>query len=189
MFRIIAWISPRPTPNWICGIGRSASTVDTVVEDRLRQSLKISEQLLAEHPHVPEYTAAHVQTLYTLTEVLRHARRADEAETTLQKALAVQSSLAGQFPKVTSYIVWMAILQDAQAKMLANRGRTQDARTLLESAVTALKPLAQSEPKAAYIHGMLGRCYRNLSDVLRQMGEGEQAEEMLRRGREHRVEQ
>ena len=32
---------------------------------------------------------------------------------------------------------------------------------------------------------MLGRCYKNLADVLEQMGQP-QAAEMLRRGREHR---
>jgi len=98
-------------------------------------------------------------------------------------------ALAGQFPKIGSYLVWKAIVQDALAKMLADRGRTKEARDLLESAVAALKPLTHSEPKAAYIHGMLGRCYQNLSDVLRQMGEEEQAEEVLRRGRKHRIEQ
>jgi hypothetical protein len=68
------------------------------------------------------------------------------------------------------------------------RTRYQEVRSLLESAVAALKPLAQSEPQATYVQGMLGRCYQNLSDVLRQLGEEERAEEMLRRGREHRVE-
>ena len=158
------------------------------MEERLRKSLSISEKLIAENPNVPDYTASYVHSLYMLTEVLRHARRPDEAETTLRKALAIQASLAEQFPKANSYIVWKAILQDALAKMVADRGRSQEARALLESAVAALNPLLQSEPQAAYIHGMLGRCYKNLSDVLSQMGEEQQAAEMLRRGREHRPE-
>ena len=104
----------------------------------------------------------------------------------LRKALALQSSLAEQFPKANAYILWKAILQESLAKMLSDRGRTQEARELLESAVAALNPLLQSEPQAAYIQGMLGRCYRNLSYVLTQMGEKQEAAEMLRRGREHR---
>ena len=36
---------------------------------------------------------------------------------------------------------------------------------------------------------MLGRCYNNLSEVLRQMGEEQQADEMLRRGRGQRTDQ
>lgn len=108
--------------------GRFTAERETVIEDRLRQSLKISEKLIAENPHVPEYTAAHVHSLYTLTEVLRHARRPDEAETTLRKALAVQSSLAAQFPQAHAYLVCKTILQESLAKMLANRGRTQEVR-------------------------------------------------------------
>jgi serine/threonine protein kinase len=160
----------------------------SAMEQRLRKSLKISEQLITENPIVPDYAAAHVHSLYALAEVLRHARRPAEAETLLRKALAIQSALAEQFPKANAYILWKAILQESLAKMLSDRGRTQEARELLESAVAALNPLLQSEPQAAYIQGMLGRCYRNLSAVLSQMGEKQQAAEMLRRGREHRPE-
>jgi len=158
------------------------------MEERLRQSLAISEKLAAENPNVPEYAAAHVQSLYALTEVLRRAHRPDEVESTLRKALAAQSSLAEQFPRANSYVVWKAILQDSLAKMLAERGRTQEARELLDSAVAALDQLLRNEPRAAYIHGMLGRCCKNLADVLHEMGEDQQAAEMLRRGRQQRPE-
>jgi serine/threonine protein kinase len=155
-----------------------------VMEERLQQSLAISEKLVAENPNVPEYAASHVQTLYTLSEVLRRASRSGGAEATLRKALAVQSSLAEQFPKANAYIVWKTILQDSLAKLLSDHGRMQEARALLESAVAALHQLLQSEPQAAYVRGMLGRVYKNLSDVLRQMGDQQQADEMLRRGRD-----
>ena len=105
---------------------------------------------------------------------------------TLRKALAVQSSLAEQFPKVNSYVVWKTILQESLAKMLADRGQTQEARALLESAVAALSPLLKSQPQARYVRGMLGRCYKNLADVLEQTGQPQQAEEILHRGRELR---
>jgi len=156
-------------------------------EKRLRKSLSILEKLVAENPNVPEYTACQVQNLYLLAELLRHSRRPDEAETVLHKSLAIQSSLVRQYPAAYSYVLWNAILQESMAKFLSDRDRTKEARTLLESAVADLNQLLPSEPQAAHVHEILGRCYKNLSDVLRQEGDDQQAEEMLRRGREHRV--
>lgn len=158
------------------------------VEERLRQSLKISEQLVAENPNVPDYAASHVQSLYTLAEVLRHQRRPSEAESCLRKAITVQSSLASQFPQVNAYAVWQAILRDSLAKLLADRGREQEAKTLLESAVAELSERIARDPNSGQLRGMLGRCYRNLADVLRQLGEGEQADAALRRGRDFSAE-
>ena len=161
--------------------------VDAVVEKRLRKSLGLLETLVAENPNVPEYTASQVQSLYVLAELLRHSRRPDEAESVLRKALALQSSLVKQYPTTNAYVAWKAILQESLAKFLFDRDRTKEARTLLESAVDDLNRLLPSEPQAAYLHEILGRCYKNLSDILRQEGDEQQADEMLRRGREHRV--
>ena len=82
--------------------------------------------------------------------------------------------------------MWQAILQESLARLLADHGRSPEARTLLDSAVAALTPLLQSQPQDTDIHGMLGRCYRNLADVLHQLGQEQAAAEMFRRGREHR---
>lgn len=155
-------------------------------EPRLRQSLRISERLVAENPNVPEYAATHVQNLYALTEVLRRTRRGAEAETTLRAALAAQSSVVDQSPRTNSFIVWKAILQESLAKLLAERGRTDEARSLLNSAIAALEPLLQAEPQAARVRNMLGRCYRNLADMLSRAGDTAAANEYLRRGRDLR---
>lgn len=157
-------------------------------EGRLQQSLSILEKLVAEHPGVPDYTASYVHSLYAMAEVQRHARRNETAETTLRKALAAQSAIAEQYPKVNAYQAWSAILQESLAKLLADRGRTAEARALLDSAVATLDQILKAEPQAAYAHNLLGRCYKNLADLLSQMGQPQQAEEMMRRGREHRTE-
>ena len=160
---------------------------NVAAEKRLRKSVSLLETLVAENPNVPEYIASEVQSLYVLAELLRHSRRPDEAESVLRKALALQSSLARQYPATNAYVAWKAILQESLAKFLFDRDRTKEARTLLESAVDDLNRLLPSEPQAAYLHEILGRCYKNLSDILRQEGDEQQADEMLRRGREHRV--
>ena len=129
---------------------------------------------------MPDYAAAHVHSLYALDRVLRHRGGRPKRRRFCEKRWLF-NPLAEQFPKANAYILWKAILQESLAKMLSDRGRTQEARELLESAVAALNPLLQSEPQAAYIQGMLGRCYRNLSAVLSQMGEKQQAAEMLRK--------
>ena len=161
--------------------------VNTVAEKRLRKSLGLLETLVAENPNVPDYTASQVQSLYVLAELLRHSRRPDEAKSVLRKALALQSSLVNQYPATNAYVAWKAILQESLAKFLFDRDQTKEARSLLESAVHDLNRLLPSEPQAAYLHEILGRCYKNLSDILRQEGDEQQADEMLRRGREHRV--
>ena len=161
------------------------TTLYADAEKRLRQALRISEGLVAEHPPVPDYAAAQVQILYTLAEVLRRTRRPEDVESTLRKALALQVSLVEQFPKAASYKSWQAILQDSLAKLLANRDQTKESRALLESAVTALEELSKSEPQAGYVQNILGRCYKSLADVLTQLGEDDRADEMLRRGRSH----
>ena len=109
---------------------------------------------------MPEYTASQVQSLYLLAELLRHSRRPDEAETVLRKSLALQSSLVSQYPTANSFIVWKAILQESLAKFLADRDQTKEARILLESAVADLNQRLPSEPQAAYLHEILGRCYK-----------------------------
>jgi hypothetical protein len=53
--------------------------------------------------------------------------------------------------------------------------------------VAILDQLLQREPQAAYLHSLLGRCYMNLADVLKEMGDEREAEEMLRKGRAHRI--
>jgi eukaryotic-like serine/threonine-protein kinase len=154
-----------------------------VAEERLRRSLSILERLVAEHPNVPDYAVSQVQTLYTLSEVLRRARGSDDGETALRKALARQSSLVAQFPDVRSYKAWQAILQESLAKLLSDRDQLKEARTLLETAIAGLEQLLKSEPQALYVRDLLGRCYANLADVLTNMGEEQQAAEVLRRGR------
>lgn len=163
------------------------AALTAAIEERLRQSLLLSERLMAENPNVPEYAASHVHSLYLLTESLRFSRRPNEAETTLRKALALQSTLAEQFPTVNSYLAWQAILQESLAKMLADRGLATEARTLLDSALATLDQVLKRDPQAAgYVHNLQGRCDRNLAEVLTQLGQPEKAAEVFRRARERR---
>ena len=99
-----------------------------IADERLRQAMTILDQLVAEHPNMPDYVASQVQTLYMLSEVLLCMHRPDDAETALRKALARQLSLVDQFPKVSPYKAWKAILQESLAKLSADRGRTREAR-------------------------------------------------------------
>jgi eukaryotic-like serine/threonine-protein kinase len=154
-------------------------------EARLGKAMRISEQLVAEHPNVPDYVASQVQVLYTLSEVLRHTRRPDDAESTLRRALAAQSALAEQYPRAVPYQSWKAILQESLARLLANRGQAAEARAIQESSIAAMEQLLQREPQAAYVHVVLGRSYANLATVLKALGEEQQAAEMLRRASEH----
>ncbi|MFO0892678.1 MAG: serine/threonine-protein kinase [Isosphaeraceae bacterium] len=159
-----------------------------IAETRLRRAIAILDRLVAEYPDVPDYAASQVQALYTLSEVLRRGDRPGDAEPLLRRALARQSSLAARFPGVHPYKAWKAILQDSLARMLAESGRPEEARTLLESAVETLGEFRAIGPRRTYVHALLGRCYKNLADVLGQLGENQKADEILRIGRQYRPE-
>ncbi|MFO0907075.1 MAG: serine/threonine-protein kinase [Isosphaeraceae bacterium] len=184
-------------PDYRYDLSKAYTTVDpreprfagagiSVVEGRLREAIKLLEGLVAEHPNVPDYAASHVQALYLLSEVIRRTDSPDEAEPLLRQALAEQASLVTRFPGAWPYWAWRAILQDTLAKLLSESGRTTEARALLESAVASLNHVLSSGKQAGYVHSILGRCYKNLAEVLSQTGEEDRAAEMLRLGREHR---
>ena len=112
--------------------------------------------------------------------VLRRSDNQDGGETLLRTALARQSVLVAH-PKVNPYRAWKAIVQESLAKLLSDRGRSEEARTLLESSIAELEQLLKSEPQVTYVRDLIGRCHTNLADVLDQMGEKQQAAEILQR--------
>jgi len=151
-------------------------------EERLRKALEISEQLVAEHPNVPDYAVSQVQIQLRLGDLLRPGDQdqKDAAEKCLRSALALQSSLVRRFPQNASYQVLLLFVRGSLADLLRERGELPEARSLLEASVKVLKDLVQKEPRQVHLRGVLLGNYLGLANVLRQMGEEQAAEEALR---------
>lgn len=155
-------------------------------ESRLREALKISRELVAEHPNVPDYATSQARILMKLAGLLSQGERSDEAEALLGQALELQSSLAERYPGVTSYRVWTVAVREPLARTLEARGRHAEARLLLEASVRELEALLESGGRERHIQWMYVANVRALATVLRRMGEGGKADEVLGRLRTRR---
>ncbi len=98
------------------------------VEKRLREALDVGRQLVAQHPHVPEYTVSLIHTHNKLGHVLeRTAQQApagqhdpilEEAATAYRAAATLQAQLARQFPTAPAYGSWLRRFEDAETRVL-----------------------------------------------------------------------
>ena len=156
------------------------------VEERLRKALALTEKLVAENPHIPQYAAAEARNHHKLGSLLRQMGRLRDAEVSCRKAVALQSSLAAQFPDSPSHRVWLGAFTSSLAEVLVRVGQPQEARSLLEVALKALSALPGSNPELWFVHGILARSYATLAAALRQMGEESQASQAERQAEEHR---
>ncbi|MHB1034628.1 MAG: protein kinase domain-containing protein [Pirellulales bacterium] len=144
-------------------------------QQRLREALKISEQLVAEHPNVPDYAASQVHILLSLSGVLRQAKQLADAEESLRKAKSLQAGLVRRYPQTVSYRVSLAIVQGSLADVLGKVDKLPEARTLLEASAQLLEEAVQKEPNLGHLRGILGFHYMGLADLLRKMGDTQAA--------------
>ncbi|MGA2034372.1 MAG: serine/threonine-protein kinase [Thermoguttaceae bacterium] len=151
----------------------------------LEKALVLSEQLVAEHPNIPEYAVSSVNIRLRLNQSLRESD-ATRAEANLRKALDVQSTLARRFPENSSYTFWMAVIQESLGGLLQEHGRLGEARSALQDCIASFKAVLQKDVKAGHVRDILARNYMNLADVLRRTGEDQAAEEAVRQARELR---
>ena len=144
-------------------------------EQHLRTALQISQELVREHPNIPEYAAAQIHAHHKLAHVLRGTGRSEEAEACLRSALDLQSSLVRQFPAVVSHRVWRAVVQESLADLLRERGELQEARSLVEDALATLNDCLRREWHPDFAR-LRSRNYEHLADILTRLGERELAE-------------
>ncbi|MCY2990084.1 MAG: tetratricopeptide repeat protein [Planctomycetota bacterium] len=156
-------------------------------EQQLRTALAISQELVREHPQIPEYAAAQIHIRHKLAHVLRETNRFQAAEACLRSALDLQTALARQFPAVGSHRVWQAVLQESLANLLCESGNLNEARALLEAAAATLQECLATEHKSEDVR-LLVRNYQVLADVLTRLGEPAQAEAARRQVQDSSVE-
>jgi serine/threonine protein kinase len=146
-------------------------------EERLQLALSMSERLVAEHPHVPDYAALRVQVLSQHAEAMRWTGRRIQAEASFREALAIQSLLVEQFPEVARFKLSQTYLQKSLAEVLKSQKKLDEARSLLEQSVAILKELSEHDHAAPFARMSMSPHYAALADVLSQLGEEEAAAE------------
>jgi tetratricopeptide (TPR) repeat protein len=158
-------------------------------EQRARESLEkalaISEELVAEHPNIPDYLTSQVRIRMRLTDLLWQSDPS-RAEANLRKARDTEAALVRHFPQNSSYKIWMAVIDESLGRLLQQREQLPEARTTLEEGIALLKEVVENDPKKRLIPWMLAENYRNLADLLRSMNNYEAAAEADRQAEELR---
>jgi len=168
-------------PN-VHGPMRDRQTEDTATT-RLLKALAMSEELVAEHPHVPDYAACQVRIHLRIARLLRRSGKDADAEASFRRALDLQSSLVLRYPQASQYRILNAIVHESLASLLRERGKLTESRTLIEASIGTLEELAEEAQTPRHLRDLLAKNYRQLADVLNRMDEKQSADEARLRAR------
>lgn len=151
-------------------------------EERLRDALRYSEPLVADHPDIPAYAAGLTQIRQKLAHVLNRTGRIAESELLLRGAIDLQSSLAARFPESPTHVIWKARLSRSLADVLVHDERSDEAVVLLQAAATSVEPLVQSQgsrdqPATQFAWFTLNETYLELARLLDDRQRPEEAQE------------
>jgi len=144
----------------------------------LEKALAISEELVAEHPNVPDYAVSQVHIRLRVAGILWKSDPAG-AEAGLRKAFDLQSVLVRRFPRTSFYRFSMGIIQELLAGLLEERNKLPEARSMLEGSIASFNSAMERDPNAP-LQGVLAHNYMRLADLLRRMGEEKASAEAAR---------
>jgi tetratricopeptide (TPR) repeat protein len=145
----------------------------------LEKSLTISEELVAEHPNIPDYAASQVHIRLGLAMFPGEDDRA-RAEAQYCKAADLQASLVRRFPKNVGYKFSLAFVEGMLAEHLHTYGGLADAILARQQVIASIEDLIREEPNAWMLRGPLSGHYRSLADLLLRADEYEAAAEAER---------
>jgi len=160
------------------------------VEKRLTKALDLSRRLTIGYPAVPEYRSAQALINHKLAQVLRMARRPDQAEQADRQAIEIQAALAGEFPEVATYRIWLAAFRNTLADTLLRRAvgkqALDEARALAEGNIADATRLLADQPGMWYLHALLADANLTLASALRRTGQSDLADQAEREAQKHR---
>jgi tetratricopeptide (TPR) repeat protein len=172
---------------WLSAWPFSSETSNATAEQRMRQMLEkavtISDELVAEHPNIPDYAVFHVRIRMRLADALWESDPS-RAEASLRKALDVQTALARRFPQKSFYKLGLGFIQESLAVFLRDRGELPEARALTEDCIASIKAAMEKDPRLGDIRGMLAQNYWNLADILARLDDEQAAAEAARQAQE-----
>ena len=164
---------------------RMNGNLSTEIQSRLEQALELANNLVMEHPNVPDYASSRVQVLSKLAMVNHRSKNYSEATSLYQQAIQQQERLIQRFPNAESYQFRKFFLQESYAKLLVDQEQWQAAREFLESMIAKQKELEM--PKGRFFSGFsrfhrhrIYQNYRQLARVYENLGDDAKAKEMNR---------
>jgi tetratricopeptide (TPR) repeat protein len=160
---------------------------DRQSREMLEKALAISEELVAEHPNIPDYAASQVFIRLRLARIIWENDQSG-TESSLRKALDLQSALVRHYPKTHHYKFGLALINESLAELLQQSGKLSEARDKLQESITLLKDLSKNDPNAPPLRGVIAHHFMSLADLLRLMGEEQAAADASRQARDLRPE-
>jgi tetratricopeptide (TPR) repeat protein len=94
--------------------------------------------------------------------------------------------LVKQFPDVPYYGIWMATFRIAYADALIHRNQPIEARVELEETIPTLLRQLEQKPETPRPQDLLALGYSKLAIALRQIGEGDKADEAAQKAEQER---
>jgi hypothetical protein len=143
-----------PVPGWPFWPAATDRTAEQRSREMLEKALAISEELVFEHPNIPDYAVSQVHIRLRLTDILWESDPS-RAEANLCKALDLQSTLARRFPQNSFYRLGVAIIHESLAVFLRDRGQLPEARSALDNSIASFQEVLQKDPNAGFIRGVL----------------------------------
>lgn len=171
-----------PPPDWGSFLSGDFAAL---AERRFRKALKISEELVAEHPNIPEFAASQAEILLKLAQVLRRPGQLEDTETLLRRALDLQSSLARRFPDVLGYRMQTTKYEFTLARLLRQGGQLNAARSLLQSSVATLEDVIEGDATGWPVGFIVSLHYSELASLLRELNQPEAAKAVELRAVQH----
>jgi len=177
-----AWLSA----GWPVAFGMDDPTAEQRRRQMLDKALAISDELVAEHPNIPDYAAFQVHVRLRLANILWETDPS-RAEASLRKALDLEWTLARRFPQNSFYRIGLGSIQESLAVLLRDRGQLADARTLMESCIASFKAVLPKDSNSRFppMQGVVAQNYRNLANLLRRMNDEQGAAAALRQAEEY----
>jgi serine/threonine protein kinase len=173
-----AWLS-----TWPSSSERSNSNAEQRMRQMLEKAVTISDELVAEHPNIPDYAVFHVRIRMRLADALWESDPS-RAEASLRKALDLQTTLARRFPQKSFYKLGLGYIQESLAIFLRDRDELPEARALTDDCIVSLKASLDQDPKLWHARGMLAQNYWNLADVLARLDDEQAAAESAQQAQE-----
>ena len=173
--------------NFRRGIFSKPTDTPTAEQSRemLEKALAISEELVAEHPNIPDYAVSQVFIRMGLADLLKESDRG-AAEANLRKARDMQAALVRRYPKTFSYQFGLALIDKSLAGLLEQSDRLREASSTWQASISAFEDLLKNDPKAPPLRGMVAGDCKHLADLLDRLGDKQAAEDARRHAEELR---
>jgi serine/threonine protein kinase len=145
-------------------------------EKAYRQALQLYEQLMAEHPQVPQYRHQLAIAHNNIGVLLEATGRANEAEKAIRKALEIQERLVADRPELPQYSEELARMHINLAMLSRSDGRVAEAEKAYGQALEVYQRLAAEYPDVRTYWLALAETYADLGTLLERSDRPAEAE-------------